>query len=120
MDPGVFNLPAEPFGLTVAADGSIWFTCWSDRCIGRFDPATETFERFAPNPPGELPSVPVDILFSSQGDVLFTMKMNPGAGGIVRYEPDIYVSHFRPVTDFCRVFMAGIRAVWHRPPEAVP
>ncbi len=34
----------------------------------------------------------------------------------VRYEQDIYVTHFRPVKDFLRIFKAGLRAFRHRPP----
>jgi glycosyltransferase involved in cell wall biosynthesis len=37
----------------------------------------------------------------------------------VRYEPATYVSHFRPVTDFMRIFRAGLKAFRHHPPGGV-
>ena len=36
----------------------------------------------------------------------------------VKYEPETYVSHFRPVTDFMRIFRAGLRAYFRRRPKA--
>jgi streptogramin lyase len=47
--PGIFARPAFPFGVRVAPDGSVWFTCWQDRSLGRFDPVLETWERFDPS-----------------------------------------------------------------------
>jgi hypothetical protein len=34
----------------------------------------------------------------------------------VTYEREIYVTHFRPVKDFLRIFRAGLKAFRHRPP----
>ena len=31
LPAATFTLPASPFGVSVAGDGSVWFTCWTDR-----------------------------------------------------------------------------------------
>lgn len=74
------SLPAYPFGIRVATDGKVWFTCWDDPAIGSFDPTTETFERF-PLPAGgdRSPGVPMEIDFDIDGNVWFTIR-EQGAG----------------------------------------
>ena len=81
---GVFNLPAEPYGVSVAPDGAIWFTCWQDRALGRFDPATATFQRFAP--PGGIPDPPVEIAFDATGVAYFTIRRVTGSPGLGRLD----------------------------------
>jgi len=83
--PGdVFTLPALPFGVSVAPDGTIWFTCWEDPSLGRYDPVSGGFTRFAPV--GGLPSDPVEIAFDAAGIGYFTMRTSggnpPGLGRI--------------------------------------
>lgn len=104
LDPAVFNLPAEPFGVTVAPDGSVWFTCWQDLCLGRLDPGTGTFERFAPMPAGVLPATPVEIAFDPDGNAWFTMRGPVGTPGLGKYDPvaDDFTMWFDP--DFISPF----------------
>ncbi|MBI4775691.1 MAG: hypothetical protein HY788_16230 [Deltaproteobacteria bacterium] len=73
-----FGSPAEPFGVRIARDGSIWFTCWGDPSLGRYVPATGTWQRFAP-PGGFNGGLPVDIAFAENGTVWFTIKEVPSA-----------------------------------------
>jgi virginiamycin B lyase len=81
-----FTLPAAPFGVAVAPDGAVWFTCWEDRALGRFDPLSSTFQRFAP--PGGIPDPPVEIAFDSAGIVYFTIRRSTGARpGLGRLDP---------------------------------
>ena len=87
LDAGVFTLPAEPFGVNVANDGSVWFTCWIDLCIGQFDPVSGTWQRFAPSPPGVLPDPPDEIAFKADGTVWFTMRSMSGNPGLGRLNP---------------------------------
>jgi virginiamycin B lyase len=83
---GVFTLPASPFGVAAGPDGAIWFTCQSDRSLGRYDPGTATFQRFAP--PGNLPAIPVEIAFDAAGLVYFTMRsQGPLPAGLGRFDP---------------------------------
>lgn len=84
--PAEFTAPAFPFGVEVAADGAIWFTCEADRSLGRYDPIGGTFQRLAP--PGGLPSPPVEIAFDESGRVYFTMRTESGSSpGLGRYDP---------------------------------
>ena len=76
----VFGTDPQPFGVRVAPDGSVWFTCWWDRSLGRFDPVSGTWDRFDPSSDS-----PVEIAFSDDGaTVWFTMKIgvnqSPGLG----------------------------------------
>jgi streptogramin lyase len=75
-----FGTNPNPFGVRVAPDGSVWFTCWGDRSLGRFDPVGGTWDRFDPSS-----DPPVDIAFSDDGaTVWFTMRsgltLSPGLG----------------------------------------
>lgn len=87
--PGtIFALPAAPYGVTVAGDGKVWFSCWEDPSIGVFDPITDAWLRF-PLPSGGSypPGVPVEIDFGAGGMVYFTIKEllpggNPGFGSL--------------------------------------
>jgi len=85
--PGdMFTLPAYPYGVTVAPDGTIWFTCWTDRSLGRYDPVGGTFQRFAPV--GNLPNDPVEIAFDAAGIGYFTMrKAGANPPGLGRIDP---------------------------------
>jgi streptogramin lyase len=81
-----FASPASPFGVSVAADGMVWFTCWSDLALGRFDPVSETFDRFPSV--GSLPDPPVEIAFDSGGILYFTIRRAAGSSpGLGRLDP---------------------------------
>jgi len=87
LDGGVFTLPAQPFGINVASDGSVWFTCWTDYCIGRYNPTSGTWQRFAPSPPGVLPDPPDEIAFGADGTIWFTMRRLSGSAGLGHLDP---------------------------------
>jgi len=81
-----FASPARPFGVAVAPDGMVWFTCWTDQALGRFDPDTDTFDRFAPV--GDIPDPPVEIAFDSGGILYFTIRRAAGSSpGLGRLDP---------------------------------
>lgn len=86
LPAATFTLPAYPFGVTVRDDGAVWFTCWTDRCIGRFNPGDATWQRFAPF--GGLPDPPVEIAFSGDGFLWFTMRRETGNPGLVKLNPN--------------------------------
>lgn len=103
-----FSSPAQPFGVRIAPDGSIWFTCWGDPSLGRYVPATGTWQRFAP-PGGFTGGVPVDMAFADNGDVWFTVKevlggvtqaglgrLVPGAGAFTLWTGNPYVGIRNP------------------------
>ncbi len=81
-----FTLPATPSGIALAPDGSVWFTCTGDRCLGRLDPGTGTFQRFAPLPADELPDHPNQITVGPDGIVWFTVG-HAVAGRLGRLDP---------------------------------
>ena len=79
----VFTLPATPNGIALAPDGSVWFTCTGDRCLGRLDPnasVTTRWKRFAPLPTNVLPDHPNQITVGPDGIVWFTV----GHGAVPR------------------------------------
>nr|QNO53370.1 virginiamycin B lyase [Methanosarcinales archaeon ANME-1 ERB6] len=83
-----FTLPASPFGVSVAPDGKVWFTCWNDPCLGCYDPGTGTWQRFAPLFADVLPDPPVEIAFADDGTVWFTIRKGPGLSpGLGRLDP---------------------------------
>ena len=87
LDP-VFNDPSTPAGIRVAPDGLVWFTCEGDPCLGRLDPATNTWTRFPANLAETLPDPPVDVAFSGDGMVWFTVRSGPGSSpGLGRLNP---------------------------------
>jgi streptogramin lyase len=53
--------------------------------IGRYKPSDGTWQRFAP--PGGLPDPPVEIAFSGDGAVWFTMRRQTGNPGLGRLNP---------------------------------
>ncbi len=60
---------SQPRGITVAADGSVYFTEFNAGKIGRFDPATSTFVEFA-LPTGT--GAPFGITTDQSGNIWFT------------------------------------------------
>ena len=81
-----FDLPARPFGVSVAPDGKVWVTCWSDPCLGRYDPVAITWQRFEPLG-GFGGGAPVEIAFASDGTVWFTIMFGPSPG-LGHFNPD--------------------------------
>lgn len=80
---------AEYMGVSTAPDGRVWFTYWDDTCLGMFDPAAETWQRF-PLPAGgeHPPGVPVEIAFGPDGTVWFTIReWGPGKAGLGNLDP---------------------------------
>ncbi len=88
LDPAVFNLSAYPIGIRVAPDGSVWFTCWGDNCIGRFDPDAGTWQRFPSDLADELPDPPIQIVFDDDGMTWFTIRRDVGISpGLGKLDP---------------------------------
>jgi streptogramin lyase len=83
-----FNLPAGPFGVRVAPDGTVWVTCWEDPALGSFTPGTGSWRRFPELRDEVLPDPPVDLAFGDDGMVWFTMRAGSnGAAGLGRLDP---------------------------------
>jgi streptogramin lyase len=78
-----FGTNPSPYGVSVAPDGSVWFTCDNDFSLGRYEPASDTWQRF-PAPGDDLPDSPVKIAFDASGYIWFTMRrgtrLSPGLG----------------------------------------
>jgi len=74
LPDSLFGPSAKPTGITVAPDGSVWFTNEVDRSIGRLDPAIPggDFQRF-PDVGESLPDIPNDIAFATDGTAWFTV-----------------------------------------------
>jgi streptogramin lyase len=91
--PVLFPVQRRPYGVSVAPDGRVWFTCQSDDhpCIGMYDPAAGSWERFdLPGGGAYPPGYPVEIDFESDGTVWFTIKItdgHTGNGGLGRVDP---------------------------------
>jgi len=79
LPAATFTLPAGPFGINVASDGKVWFTCMTSNALGCYNPVTNTWQNF-PVMDGGNSGKPVDIAFSSDGTVWFTTK----SGGAIR------------------------------------
>ena len=127
----IFSLPdelAEHMGVSAAPDGKVWFTYWSDPCLGVFDPATETWQRF-PLPTGgdHAPGVPVEIAFGPDETVWFTIRqwasgkaglghLNPRTGDLrlwtdpALFPADCFPYGGRPLTPWGIAVVDGI--VW--------
>lgn len=90
LDPTEFTLPSSPYGVSVAPDGKVWFTCWGDACLGVYDPGADTWERFGlPSGGSYPPGVPVEIAFGNDRPVWFTIReWGPGYAGFGCLEPD--------------------------------
>lgn len=89
----LFDLPDgldEHMGVRTAPDGTVWFTSWADPVVGAFDPETGDWRRFALPIEGEHPpGVPVEIAFTSDGMVWFTVREWSGrGGGLGRLNPE--------------------------------
>lgn len=102
LDATIFPLPASPYGVTVAPDGKVWFTCWSDPSIGVLDPGTGppgTWQRFALPSGGDYPpGVAVEIAFGQERPVWFTIREWAGRkAGFGNLDPD--TGHFELWTD---------------------
>ena len=87
LNGAVFNLPATPSDIALAPDGAVWFNCTTDRCLGRLDPTTGAWQRFAPSPADALPDHPNQLTVGPDGIVWFTVghgavprlgRLNPG------------------------------------------
>ena len=87
-----FPASPHPYGISVADDGRVWFTCQSvPPCIGVYDPSADSWQRFdLPDGRGYDAGVPVEIDFESDGTVWFTIRKtdsHTGNGGIGRLDP---------------------------------
>ncbi len=87
-----FPASPNPYGVSVADDGKVWFTCQSDPpCIGVYDPSSGSWQRYDLPDGGDYDAgVPVEIDFESDGTVWFTIRQtdsHTGNGGIGRLDP---------------------------------
>jgi streptogramin lyase len=91
--PATFPALPRPYGISVAPDGRVWFTCQSDTdpCIGVYDPAAGSWQRYdLPTRGAFPPGYPVEIDFENDGTVWFTIKItdgHTGNGGLGRIDP---------------------------------
>jgi streptogramin lyase len=82
-----FGDPAGPSGVALATDGSVWCTMEEDRSLGRYVPATDTWERhLLPGPTG---GPFAHLTFAPDQTIWFTIKSQgptkpPGLG---HYDP---------------------------------
>jgi virginiamycin B lyase len=93
-----FAKPAEPFGVAVADDGNIWFTCWATNVIGCYDPHNPTWDAY-PVSGGGATGKPVDIAFSGDGTVWFTTKSGGSVQGLGSLDPATGAVTLRPIPD---------------------
>lgn len=85
LPAATFTLPARPFGINVADDGVVWFSCWDSDAIGSYDPATTAWAEY-PVVDGADDGEPVDIAFGG-GSVWFTTKWGGSVQGLGSLDP---------------------------------
>ena len=91
-----YPLGAYPYGVSVAPDGMIWFTCWYNPSIGSLDPATGSFsyyplpwEDFDEDGDLDFPGSPGEIAFRDDGTIWFTINdLFGGQAGCGELTPD--------------------------------
>lgn len=113
--PGAtFTLPARPFGINVADDGTVWFSCWDSHVLGSYDPGTAVWVEY-PVVDGADDGEPVEIAFGGDGTVWFTTKwggtvqglgsLDPGTGNVTLRAIDSGVDPFGIIVDGNEVWL---------------
>jgi virginiamycin B lyase len=99
---------AQPHGVALADDGTVWFTKKALGQIGRLSPTTGAFDAFPLHDPDARPTA---IAAAANGDVWFTMQGTDGIGRLTSWG-DVVVYGLPPASTPADLAIARDGSVW--------